>query len=113
MRGFLWLMAGIGVLAIVAMGMESPQDRACRSEKAAYEQAVDSVERRLKSPATAEWLRHREADIQKTRDGECTYRVAAYVDSQNGFGAMVRSQFIVRVEYLKDESRWVTHKVTL
>lgn len=51
------------------------------------------VEDNLKSPSTAEfpW------GIEPRKINDSTYAVVSYVDSQNGFGAMVRSNFMVEV----------------
>ncbi|MDZ7852942.1 MAG: hypothetical protein U5L98_09925 [Halomonas sp.] len=106
MKGFLWLMGGIAAVAVVAQGMESPQERACRSEAQAYEHATEYVELHLKSPATAEWQDRKDALIFSEDD--CTYTITAHVDSENGFGAMIRSTYRVDVQYIMDDSEWVT-----
>lgn len=71
-------------------------DAAARGE--AYATARDEVLRRLVSPATAEfpglwddYLDH----VALEHDG--TFRVSSYVDSQNRFGALVRTAFDVRL----------------
>ena len=50
----------------------------------------EAVEKVLKSPSTAKFPNFLDWNIAK-KDGQVV--VAAYVDSQNGFGATVRSQF--------------------
>ncbi|MFA9195665.1 hypothetical protein AAGV33_14730 [Flavobacterium sp. FBOR7N2.3] len=51
------------------------------------------VEENLKSPSTADfpWV------IEPIKVNDSTYTVASYVDSQNGFGAMIRANFVVEV----------------
>jgi len=54
------------------------------------------VERRLKSPKTADfpWFDH---NVQKT--GPRSFTVASYVDSQNSFGATIRTQFQCKLTF--------------
>ncbi len=65
--------------------------------------AKDFVRDRLTSPATADfpWL-----DGQVTMLGCGRYRVASYVDSQNGFGATLRTRFDATVRHAGG-GRWV------
>jgi len=52
---------------------------------------------RLKSPSTAEFSsQNQEIIIQKD---DSTWVVTGHVDSQNGFGAMIRSSFICEITY--------------
>jgi len=51
----------------------------------------------LKAPATAEFASHR--DSQVTPIGDCSYRVVSYVDSENSFGANIRTKFTATVKY--------------
>ena len=53
------------------------------------------VERRLRSPATADYPFGHVTAVQRT--GPTTYRLASYVDAQNGFGAIVRTNFVCDV----------------
>jgi len=49
------------------------------------------VETRLTSPSSAEFSYDYENKVQQIND--TTFRVVGWVDSQNGFGAMVRSNY--------------------
>jgi hypothetical protein len=51
---------------------------------------------RLKAPATAQFQDVSEADVNYLGDG--TYWVLSHVDSQNSFGAMLRTQFRCKVK---------------
>jgi hypothetical protein len=54
--------------------------------------AIDTtVERQLTSPSTAKFAGTRQSSIAQVRKDQ--YRITSYVDSQNGFGAMIRTQF--------------------
>jgi hypothetical protein len=68
----------------------------------AYIMMQDFVKDRLKSPASAKFPGMRE--IEMTKDG-FEYSVAAYVDSQNTFGAMLRIQFF-GVLRQSDKDNW-------
>lgn len=104
MRGFLWLVAGIVALAVVAMAVGPKQDRECDSKASAYAYAKTVIEDRLRSPSTAEWPSMNSAYAGQF--GECGYRFSGELDSQNGFGATVRSRFTAEVFYIKKDSRW-------
>lgn len=65
-------------------------------EKSDYQiSAMESVKNVLKSPSTAKFPNILEWNIWK-EDG--IYFMQSYVDSQNGFGAMVRSEFQIKVK---------------
>jgi Zn finger protein HypA/HybF involved in hydrogenase expression len=56
----------------------------------------------LKSPSTAKFPSCSNFSIVKS-DNE-TYTVSSYVDSQNGFGAMIRSDWTVKYHYLGENN---------
>lgn len=60
----------------------------------------DIVEGSLKSPATAEFPYYNSSFVYKgtTTLDYVYYTVRAYVDSQNGFGALIRTNFIVKLK---------------
>ncbi len=61
------------------------------------------VKQRLLSPSTADfpWL---PVKIYSTKN-KLTYFIYSYVDSQNGFGAMIRTNYSCQVRYLGD-GKW-------
>ena len=61
------------------------------------------VTRQLKSPSTADFEFGFSSKIDKV--GEKGYEVDSYVDSQNGFGATIRTNFHCEVEYTGN-SNW-------
>lgn len=71
------------------------------SDVDAYIDAQAIVEKTLKSPSTAKFPSSSHATI--TRAGENIFKVDSYVDSQNGFGAMIRSEWSVMFEYVGDK----------
>lgn len=62
-----------------------------------YLQAKKSIVSNLTSPSTAKFAGI--TSVQFTELDNCRYIVTGYVDSQNGFGAMVRSNFKVFTRY--------------
>lgn len=63
----------------------------------AYVVCKDFVTDRLKAPSTAEFPSMYYSTIEKLTD--TTWRVKSYVDAQNSFGAMIRTNFICEVRY--------------
>lgn len=71
-------------------------------DSAAYIVSQRYIESILKSPSTADFPF---MDFTATHLGDGRYRVTSYVDSENGFGAMIRSDWTVLMTYKKDGSR--------
>jgi hypothetical protein len=84
----------------------------------AYNLAKDEIEAVLKSPSTAEWpgLGERRTHINERQDVSGTAQLAArvgyeyrkwyvtsWVDAENGFGAMGRQYWAVRVTKIDDD----------
>lgn len=67
------------------------------SDNEAYANAQVILEKFLKSPSTAEYPYISEAMIKRYDDN--SFQVSAYVDSQNGFGAMIRSEWTVFLKF--------------
>lgn len=66
-------------------------EKAAHAEVNAFYMARDFVRGQLKAPATATFPGRDEARVENLGDGR--YKVFSYVDSQNGFGAMVRTRW--------------------
>ena len=58
--------------------------------------AEKTVKSNLKAPSTAEFCKHKEYTITCSGD---TWTINGYVDAQNGFGAMLRNDFIVKITF--------------
>lgn len=76
----------------------------------------DFVKQRLKSPGTAEFPGVTDSDYAKTTVLSDTkpwkYKVTGVVDSQNGFGATVRSNYACTVS-TKDDKTWTLDDMKL
>lgn len=66
--------------------------------KAMVDDAEDSVYNRLKAPSTAEFPDKNKDNWKVIRDGVIC-KVYSYVDAENGFGAMIRTDFCVTYEW--------------
>lgn len=68
----------------------SDEDRA----QAAYDYCVEAVTDRLKAPATAQFAPLEDVDLQKDSGN---YTIVGDVDSENGFGALIRTSYSCEV----------------
>lgn len=75
----------IFVLAAVFFSDSGP------TKAGAYAASQTFVEQKLRSPASADFPSYREVMVDELSGG--IYRIKAYVDSQNGFGAQIRSHY--------------------
>lgn len=98
-------MIAVAVTAVLLFGGggEPAPDLAAGATKACTQEYVPD---RLTSPATAEW-----SDIEVDQDGDTYYRVTGSVDSENAFGAMVRSTWDCYVA--RDGDGWRAVEVAL
>lgn len=62
----------------------------------AYVYAEEAVKQKLKSPSTAKFPYYDTDSLSKSSDG--SYTISSYVDSQNSFGAMIRSQWSCKMK---------------
>lgn len=113
---FLGLLGAIALLAILfsqrdpGIGIENPpavvQPTATedvRSAFFAYQMCKEFVSDRLKAPRTADYPAYLDAQIAEYQPGY--FAIDAYVDAENSFGAMIRTNFICKVKYA-GEGRW-------
>ena len=67
--------------------------------------AEDAIEKQLKSPSTADFSGVRDTRSGRLEDGGPNdWVVIGYVDAQNGFGAMIRSNYQVVIEFEEGRS---------
>lgn len=89
------------VIAMVIVGVGWYGVKSCATYKppfdtklSAYTTATMAVKSRLKAPSTAVFQSSMYANITNIGD---KYTVSSYVDSQNSFGATLRSNFVVKL----------------
>ena len=77
----------------------------------AYVMTQDQVRARLRSPSSAKfpWI----TDIVAKHTGNCKYQIIAYVDAQNGFGAMLRTYYQAKMQYYPERKAWRTLSVKI
>lgn len=85
----------------------------CRDGTMAFVMSQGFVEKRLKSPSTAKFPYVSDEGVKVGYIGECTNLVVAYVDSQNGFGATVRSQYAVKIKYNPEDETYTALDVVI
>lgn len=70
------------------------------AEISAYTMSQTFVKRQLRSPSTASFESYSspETVVYKTPSEPCTFKVRGAVDSQNGFGATVRSIYHAEIK---------------
>lgn len=78
--------------ASAAADAKAARDAACADADMHFVIATKFVRDRLKAPATADFP-SRATSTAKVDD--CRYMISGYVDSENGFGAMIRATWAV------------------
>lgn len=78
---------------------EGDTDTVTYSKSLAYNYAEDFVKEKLKSPSTAKFpgLLDRDKHIAKTSEG--VYKIYSWVESQNSFGATIRTRFSCTIRF--------------
>ena len=78
----------------------------CDDTTMAYVMSQNFVKQRLKAPGSAEFPYLNGRDVVSASDHKCTFYVSAYVDSQNGFGASIRTYYKATMTYDRNEKLW-------
>lgn len=95
----------LGLLILTTKISESVQNMDKTQEQIREERELEDaafyafrlVKQRLKAPSTAKFPPSRNARVLPRPDE--IYRVSSYVDSQNSFGAFIRTHFIADIKY--------------
>lgn len=110
---------GIAIALVSSMLESDPDERRsleCSDEKIAWRaplRAEAYVKERLVSPKTAEFGGQTVSLMPSPSDSICNYTIIGFVDAQNSFGAMVRSEYGAKVRYNKDEDTWSLVEVAI
>lgn len=101
------------VAAVALLGCEQKTQaekdaEACKDVSDAYYMTKQFVTGRLKSPQTAEFPSR--FDIKVLDMGNCQHIVYGYVDSQNGFGALVRTRYTATVKSVGN-GKWILENI--
>jgi hypothetical protein len=98
---FFALCGACGVAMAAGATHSSSSNDAQVKAMTAFDMCKNSVRNHLKAPSTAkfrDYFGDQAPSISGTGDGP--YTVISTVDSQNGFGAMIRSSFVCTAEYV-------------
>jgi hypothetical protein len=113
------ILSGFVLAAIERNDQNTPAQIAARAEArcdseaqkiAAYVMSQQYVKTTLRSPSTAQFGWYGDRNVVRHL-GNCEYNVQGYVDAQNGFGAMIRSEFTVRLRETNRET-WTVVSVS-
>jgi len=75
----------------------------CKNDGMAFVMSQKFVKRELKAPDSASFSYKPTSSASL---GECKFRIKAYVDAQNSFGAKIRNNYTIDMEYLRDSKNW-------
>lgn len=85
---------------------EHAAEKSCTDQTMAFVMSQSFVKPRLKSPSSADFPLIRNNGVRTNYLGDCTHEIHAYVDSQNGFGAQIRTKYYAKLKYLKGKDEW-------
>lgn len=112
--------AGLVVFIVVKLSVQDSPSSAptasvdhCNDTMMAFVMSQNFVKKRLKSPSSAEFPYINEDGVSVEQLAPCRYSVSAYVDSQNGYGATLRSRYSVVMTSTPDGKTWSTADLVL
>lgn len=104
-------MALVTALAGCEQKTQAQKDmEACKDRFSAHYMAKQFVTARLRAPKTAEFPSQSEVLIVPL--GGCSHSVSGYVDSQNGFGALIRTRYTAIVKSTGGD-KWVLEDLSI
>lgn len=71
------------------------------------------VQDQLKAPSTAKFISINESPSEVVNIGEYTFIIRSAVDSQNSFGAMIRSVYYCELKYKPGTDTWICEKLVI
>lgn len=97
---------------VAAIDERRDQEKAmCRDTIMAYVISQNFVKTKLVAPSTAKFPSL--SDVKVTKSGECKFTVIGYVDSQNSFGAMLRTIYSADVRYDRQSGKWALENLAM
>jgi hypothetical protein len=69
------------------------------------------VKQHLKSPQTTKFPSYLTGDVIVVSVPECSFRIDAYVDSENSFGALIRTDYSILVQYDPHKRSWAFKEI--
>ncbi len=92
----LLLAATIFIFIFLAYGSKDEEPNPAELESKAFIISQHFVKEKVKAPSTAQFPSF---DFQSIHLGEGRYKVTSYVDAQNSFGAMIRTNYTAILKY--------------
>ncbi len=83
----------------------TPEEK-CADGTTAFVMSQSFVEKRLRSPSTADFPYTSSEGVRMQYMGECTHKIWAYVDAQNAFGATIRTNYYTELQNKKGTDEW-------
>ena len=94
----------LGIVVVVAIFMSRGPSKPYEPDKFDASMMAESFVRdHLKAPSTAKFARFSKDNVSRKENGD--FVVLGYVDSQNSFGAMIRTHYVATVRYIGDK-KW-------
>ena len=107
---------GVVILLLATNANKNGVSRECPDETKAFALSTELVKDALKAPATAQFPSLQDRGVVVDNRGhfkkKCRYAITAFVDSQNGFGAVLRTQYSVTM-LRRDSGRWDAERLVL
>ena len=105
------ILVGVVVLLFIIPGSKSREPNSVTIHEVYY-MCKDAVSTQLKAPTTAKFPDVLEVRRGKISGTENIYRIQGYVDAQNSFGAMIRTEYFCEIEYLgRDWTDWSNWRI--
>ena len=82
---------------------EQREIQIAHDSKTGYRFVEKVVPPKLKSPSTAKLPHYLSNDVICRVKNDSTFIYTSYVDSQNGFGAMIRTKFAITIEKISED----------
>jgi hypothetical protein len=110
----------ISILSFALTGcIERNHCATATKSKGAYEFAQEVVSSQLRSPSTAQFPDISDPKVFVYQENfvldasQCSFVINAFVDAQNGFGAMVRSRFEIIADYNHSTKTWLPTSIII
>ena len=100
----------IGLLCVLGVGSSKDEGSGDPDKIGAFVMSQTFVEKRLKSPSTADFCSYSDATVTDLGSGK--FRVSAYVDAQNSFGAQIRTNYTCVLKST-DGDTWTLESINL
>lgn len=108
------LMIVVGGIVGVVLSANHPGYTSIRTvdRSDACSMSQDFVKDNLKAPTTAQFPMWTEDNCKTSHNGD-HWTVYSYVDSQNGFGAMIRSEYVAEMTYSPGRDNWTLTNIAI